>query len=156
VTPPSFSKLFKQRRRWYTGYLENALNYRALWSPRYGDFGLFVFPAGLSLLFAGLFVFLYSIYETISSIHPYTLLVAPRFDIFYLQPTSLAIFWVLVLAIVFTVFLLGTRQFGERGAFTLFVSYVSLSFILSFFWIYSMLERILFRLRGVRPTWRGK
>ena len=44
VAPYNLKSLFKQRVRWYTGFAENILRYRHLFSRRYGNLGLFILP----------------------------------------------------------------------------------------------------------------
>jgi poly-beta-1,6-N-acetyl-D-glucosamine synthase len=45
VCPESFKDLFKQRMRWYRGYLENFSKYfRMFLNPKYGNFGIFFLP----------------------------------------------------------------------------------------------------------------
>lgn len=44
-SPESLRGLFKQRMRWYGGYIENAIRYKELWfNPRYGNLGVIVIP----------------------------------------------------------------------------------------------------------------
>lgn len=44
VAPKKFVDLMRQRRRWYYGTIYNWKLYRRLFSPKYGDLGLIVFP----------------------------------------------------------------------------------------------------------------
>ena len=48
--PKTISALFRQRKRWYVGYLGNVKKYLRLFNPRYGEFGIFVLPATVILL----------------------------------------------------------------------------------------------------------
>lgn len=44
-SPASLRGLFKQRMRWYGGYIENAIEYKELWfNPKYGNLGVIVIP----------------------------------------------------------------------------------------------------------------
>ena len=44
-SPASLKGLFKQRMRWYGGYIENAIRYKELWfNPKYGNLGVIVIP----------------------------------------------------------------------------------------------------------------
>ncbi len=65
VPMPTFKSTKKQRVRWYKGFLENAQKYRyMLFSPKYGNLGLFVLPtAFLSVIIAAVMV-CYSAYIT--------------------------------------------------------------------------------------------
>jgi cellulose synthase/poly-beta-1,6-N-acetylglucosamine synthase-like glycosyltransferase len=45
LSPPTLKGLFKQRMRWYRGYINNALRYSELWfNPKYGNLGVIVIP----------------------------------------------------------------------------------------------------------------
>ncbi len=45
TSPPTLRGLFKQRIRWYRGYIQNALQYSELWfNPKYGNLGMIVIP----------------------------------------------------------------------------------------------------------------
>ncbi len=45
ISPPTFRGLFRQRIRWYKGYLNNFLKYREmLFNRQYGNMGIFLMP----------------------------------------------------------------------------------------------------------------
>lgn len=46
-----FLPLFKQRIRWYRGFLDNVFRYRHLFSTKYGIMGVFILPASLISVF---------------------------------------------------------------------------------------------------------
>jgi len=48
--PKTMAKLFRQRKRWYSGYLSNMRKYLFLLNPGYGELGSFVIPATTLLL----------------------------------------------------------------------------------------------------------
>lgn len=51
VAPKNFKSLFKQRLRWYRGFLDNCINYKRLFNIfEYGFFSLMLFFAYLSIL----------------------------------------------------------------------------------------------------------
>lgn len=47
VTPDNFIALMKQRRRWYAGLFNNLMNYRKLFSSKFGSMGVIVLPAAI-------------------------------------------------------------------------------------------------------------
>jgi cellulose synthase/poly-beta-1,6-N-acetylglucosamine synthase-like glycosyltransferase len=56
-SPPTFKGLFRQRIRWYRGYLSNMLKYDEFWfNPRYGNLGVIILP--FNILFTSVVVFL--------------------------------------------------------------------------------------------------
>ena len=45
TTPPrGFKELLIQRRRWYVGLIKNTIDYKHMFSRKYGDLGMFIFP----------------------------------------------------------------------------------------------------------------
>ncbi len=57
VSPRTIPVLYKQRVRWVSGFLKNALHsYRYMFfNKQFGDFGFLIFPFALISIFAGLF-----------------------------------------------------------------------------------------------------
>jgi len=65
TAPKTFMHLLKQRRRWYVGLMRNSWEYRKMFSPKYGDMGLFVMPtAFLSIVFC-IIVTIYLFFKTL-------------------------------------------------------------------------------------------
>jgi cellulose synthase/poly-beta-1,6-N-acetylglucosamine synthase-like glycosyltransferase len=59
IAPNKFRPLLVQRRRWYTGLMNNTWRYRGIISPKYGDLGLFVLPIAWISIFFSVFVINY-------------------------------------------------------------------------------------------------
>ena len=60
VSPRTFGELFKQRIRWYLGFIENCVTYRDLFSLKYGLMGIFILP--MSFISVGIMIF-FSFYQ---------------------------------------------------------------------------------------------
>ena len=65
IPPKDFKGLLIQRRRWYYGLLKNSWKYRKIFSPKYGDLGVFVFPVAWLGIFFSLFVLIYFIFKNL-------------------------------------------------------------------------------------------
>ncbi len=65
VVPTKFVALLKQRRRWYFGMLKNLIEYRKLFSKKYGDLGLFVLPAAVITTVLAVFLVLKAVLDSI-------------------------------------------------------------------------------------------
>lgn len=62
ISPSSFLKLLKQRKRWYHGLIRNLWDYRKLiLNKKYGDLAYFVIPATILSVFFSIAVNLYAI-----------------------------------------------------------------------------------------------
>ena len=146
--PESLRELYLQRKRWYTGFLQNIWEYRDLVSPKYGDLGLFVIPVTLGLLVAGIYSLALIVANAIS---PITF----RPDLFYVDlgmPQVIAAF--IVLLALLTVYI-AARSLRERNPLALFASALIMSPILTLFWLLILASAALNSLRGVKEAWRG-
>lgn len=65
IPPKDFKSLLIQRRRWYYGLLKNSWKYKKIFSPKYGDLGVFVFPVAWLGIFFSLFVLVYFIFKNL-------------------------------------------------------------------------------------------
>ena len=61
IAPNKFSHLLKQRRRWYVGLLKNTVKYSKMFSPKYGDLGMFIMPIAWLSVFFAVFITSYSL-----------------------------------------------------------------------------------------------
>ncbi|MFH1447807.1 MAG: glycosyltransferase [Candidatus Micrarchaeota archaeon] len=151
--PDNLVRLFKQRRRWYMGYLQNIWKHRALFSPRYGDFGMFVLPIAVVILILTIasVIWAYSPrgFNISFALEPMPL------SLIYLELTPtrlvfLGVFIINVLAVYYT--LRNTRESGFLGSI---LSLFAISYMMLMLWIAVILEQAFNTLRGVRPVWKG-
>lgn len=59
IAPNKFISLYKQRRRWYVGLLTNFLNYKKMFSKKYGSLGLIVMPVAIATVFLSVILTFY-------------------------------------------------------------------------------------------------
>ncbi len=108
VGPSTFSALLKQRKRWYLGFLNNVLDYKHLFSPTYGNLGLFILPGAFLSVAMVILLSFYVLWKTIDQWHQSILnLIAINFDIrpllrldfdmFFLNLDAL--FWISILSL---------------------------------------------------------
>ena len=148
--PSSLLELYKQRKRWYRGFLENAWRYRGLIHPSYGDLGMFVLPSTLALVVVGIFGLFYSLYSTLAS--PFALRVdlAPMF----LGPSELVI--AIAALCSFSLVILAARKLNERNPVSLFISTAIMSPLMAVFWLFIILGAVKDSISGVRLAWKGE
>ncbi len=58
-SPSRFRELFRQRNRWYLGFLDNVPKYKQLLSPDYGILGVFILPLSFYSIFFAIAMFVY-------------------------------------------------------------------------------------------------
>ncbi len=69
VGPKTFKTLYKQRLRWYHGFIKNILNYKhVLGSKKQGNLGLFILPASFISVFLLITILFYLIINKINAV----------------------------------------------------------------------------------------
>lgn len=82
VGPNTFNGLLKQRRRWYIGFINNVLSYKHLFSPKYGNLGLFILPGAFASVGMVITLLGYVLWKTIDHWYRQIMnLIAINFDI---------------------------------------------------------------------------
>lgn len=161
--PKTFRELFKQRIRWYRGYLQNVKKYsHMLFNPIYGNLGVFLLPVNFLWIFIVVFFFVYPIYnfilnafDTIYKIfHAGFLFTFPEFKINILYVDFFTFFWIFIMIISFINIALSIKYSGEKLELwkkkTFYISFFLLyPFIIGLFYLVS----IIYELLGVKGKW---
>lgn len=145
--PQTFKSLYKQRLRWYHGFLSNILDYKRLLNPKkHGNLGLFILPSSFLSIILVITSMFYVLFRMGNSIWRYTEnMIAVNFDIFRMfsfnfdtffintQPTML-LSW-LGLCIGIGLFLVAKHMSGEKQSYKLsYVWFFLLYWLLFGFW----------------------
>lgn len=56
----TYKKAYRQRLRWFHGFMDNIWKYRSIFSHKYGNMGLFVLPISVLSVLIAVFAFIYS------------------------------------------------------------------------------------------------
>lgn len=107
--PSKFNPLFRQRIRWYLGFLNNIWDYRHMFAREYGALGMFFLPSAFLSVFFTMFVVAYSIGKLLSSAlnglfnlwsinFDFTKLISLKIDSFYLAPSMITVITLLSLS----------------------------------------------------------
>ena len=162
IGPKSFGTLLQQRLRWYLGFLDNVQRYRRMFSPKYGNFGLFFLPGAfisIGLIIALLF---YMVIKAITSTYGRVLdLIAIHFDIFpllnfkfkpfFFDLGPLFVFSILSLIIGIGMVLIARRYSKDREPLKFsFLLHLFLYFPLYAFWWFLAL---VYKATGRRVSW---
>jgi cellulose synthase/poly-beta-1,6-N-acetylglucosamine synthase-like glycosyltransferase len=160
--PKSLRALFKQRLRWSYGFINNTYDYRrAVFNPKYGNFGIFTLPMSilayliiLQMFFVTWYHIIHFFIDTYVEISAVGLssLVPASFDLFFID-TQVTTFLSLIMigAIVMTIFLgkkiSNIKGLSVKSLFWFFVVYT----VMVPLWIIKALYNTIF----VRKTaWR--
>lgn len=164
-TPPTIYKLYKQRRRWIYGFINNTIDYRRLmFKEQYGAFALFTIPAGIVSIFAAMYLFIFMIYSWGKYFtHKFIEFQAvgvqlPTFtghhtiDLFYVSTHALVIISIILYMFVFTSLLIGSKMAtGKYRPSFAMIWYVVIYSIIAPLWIISAIISTIVKRE---PAWR--
>ena len=154
--PSKFKPLFKQRVRWYLGFINNTLKYKYMFSRRYGTLGIFFLPS--AFIFVGFAIFLtgYFINKIITNVYKGFIdllsinfdlfkLLSFRFDTFYLTPNMVTIVTILSLIVTILAVYIARRisEDKERIALSFLLSTIFYPFLFSMWWLISFIYKLL-------------
>lgn len=154
VSPPTIRGLFRQRIRWYRGYIENFLQYRNLMGDRqYGNMGVFMLPFNIVWLCLIIFLFthfLVRIFELgVQQVNTFLLIgwMPPSLDISLMSITFFHLFFTFFVLLGIGTILISIKtadedvRLWERKVHygTFLVGY---AFLFAMFWIAAFIEEI--------------
>ncbi len=163
-TPPTIYKLYRQRRRWIYGFINNTIDYRRLlFKEKYGTFALFTIPAGVVSICSAIYLFSFMIYRfgrfiaskvvEIQAVGVQTpKLGGGSFDWFFVNTESLLMISILLYCFVFLSLLIGSKMAtGKfRPSFAM-LWYVAIYSIIAPLWIMGAVLSTIFKRK---PAWR--
>lgn len=162
--PSKFRSLFKQRVRWYLGFLNNTLKYRRLFSRRYGTLGLFFMPSAFVFIIFNILIVSYMIYKLTGGIYKsFSNLLSINFDLFKIIPFKFDTFYLppnmttIIMSTTFTVTILAVyiaRKISndkEKVASPFFLSILLYAPLFALWWATS----ILYKISGKTIKWSG-
>jgi poly-beta-1,6-N-acetyl-D-glucosamine synthase len=169
VAPNKFIPLLKQRRRWYTGLIKNFLDYRRLFSPKYGAMGLVVMPVAVITVILSVILTIYLTINTMLDIKKelsllksinFNILDSFQFNSFVVERFLFDIFSqpMFIFSFIFLGILLGYMVFAKRKIrenadikISIFLFFFFYAFLFAFWWTLSFIYTLFF---GKRVTWR--
>jgi peptidoglycan-N-acetylglucosamine deacetylase len=160
-SPPTFKKLYVQRKRWYTGAILTFWQHRALLLDRNAGMFRFFMPFNYGLIFLGIGLFFYSAYLAISNIVKMLMLYSHTGYNFFthmsfsFDPFAISIFSFYgltstILTIVFVMIGLYISKKNIIGKIAGVFGYLLIFFLYTFFWTSSMVNVALRR----KAKWR--
>jgi len=160
VAPRKFVALLKQRRRWYTGLLRNLIDYKRIFSSKYGYLGFFVLPVAMITVALSVFLTAYLVVNTLIELkRELILLDSVNFDVFhnfdfsrYILERYLFLFFsnpFYLFFVVFILVLLGYMVFAKTKVkehanirLSIFFFIFLFTFLFTFWWIISFFYTI--------------
>lgn len=161
-TPNNFKGLWRQRVRWYRGYIQNIKKYfRMIANPKYGNFGLFLLPVNNLMIITGWFLLFSQTFFALRNIttslinwsHIGFAMMPIEFNIFsFLNVYS---FFALVFLFIATSILwVSIKYSGEKVRFKERIKfYLSFIFIYPFFICAFWIVSFIYETFGVKRKW---
>ena len=155
VSPSSFWALYRQRQRWYSGFVKNAWDYRYIFmNKKYEDLGLFVLPIAVMTVFIFIITALYSLLIFIQAIiNQFIIWQAIDFNLtkatfnldwFFINTSALLFIGLFVLILGVIMVLCGQRMSREkRGIAKDFLLYSFIYGPVLLIWWLGVIQRIL-------------
>src|SRR3989338_5730369 len=163
--PDNFSNLFKQRIRWYLGFLDNVIKYKHLFNPKYGNLGVFILPASFFSVFLALASFFYAsikygkallnyLFKLNSINYDIIKMIDFKLDVFYLNTTNIIFMSVFLLSLgIFILYI--ARKISNDPAKIRFFYF----FYLAFYWMLFSIwwsTVFIYKIIGKRISWEHK
>jgi cellulose synthase/poly-beta-1,6-N-acetylglucosamine synthase-like glycosyltransferase len=153
VAPKTLKTLYKQRRRWTYGFLNNSLDYKFLFlNKKYGNIGLYILPMAIISIFSSIF-FLFSLFwsnavraqESITKLMTIGPEFSLSFDWFFVSSSAAIFLTVVGIALIICILVLSRRLTDGHFYFSMDIIYflAFYSFIVPF-WLLSALFNTIF------------
>ncbi len=163
--PNTFRSLYKQRLRWYYGFLSNVLDYKRLFSKEHGNLGLFILPTALLsvllVIVSGVYVLGKIVVDTWQNIQYYAAvnfdlwkMLTPHFDAFFINTNAVVIISFASLVVGLTLFFVSRRLAQDKRPWKLsYLLFFLLYWLLFAFW---WLAAGAYKLAGKDTGWNHK
>lgn len=164
VAPSKFGSLFKQRLRWYLGFLDNFWKYRHLVSRKYGTLGVFYIPTAFVSVFFTMFLVGYTFFKIFGNAFnnifnlwsinfDFLKMINLKFDLFYIPMDLVIMITLLTLFVGTTIVLLGKRMAydKEKMLYSYFLSLLFYAPLYALWWISSFF----YKATGKTMKWSG-
>ncbi len=147
-SPDTVRKLYKQRVRWTSGFLNNVKDYRYMvFNMDYGNIGMFILPAMLVSVISIMFIVAMFLYDMVNMAHSWYIRYRsigavmfewsqPSLNWFYMNTTPLLFCGIVALIVMLTFIYIGSAMTsGNRAKLLEVVSYVCLYSFIAPWWI---------------------
>lgn len=163
VPPDSLYKLYKQRLRWYYGFIKNLIDYRhLLLKPKLGALSLLTLPSGVISIFSIIFLFVVLMFKfgnfiiekviEIQVVGFSEILQFPKFDWFYFNIKGISLILVVCYALVFFSILVGRKIAENRFQPSFYIVFYMLTYsVIAPIWFLKAVYNVIV---SERPSWR--
>jgi len=162
VAPDSINKLYKQRLRWTYGFIKNVMDYKHLFSIKYGNLGIFILPLASISIISGIYIITMAIINLAFRIFDfYTKWSVIGFDInkpdlnfdwFFINTSFMTIISIISLMGIVALLFIARKMAEKRFAFGMdLVYFLTLYAFISPLWMFKAVYNAIF---SVKTYWR--
>jgi len=162
--PSRFRQLFKQRIRWYIGFINNAWKYRKMFSRKYGTLGIFFLPSAFIVVAFNILLIGYYLGKIINSAYEgiiklisinfdFVRMLSFKFDFFYLPSNMMMIAMIMSVAVTITAIYIARKISKDNGKIVVpfLLSILFYAPLFAMWWFTSFLYKI----RRKTLKWNG-
>jgi cellulose synthase/poly-beta-1,6-N-acetylglucosamine synthase-like glycosyltransferase len=163
VPPDSLRKLYKQRLRWYYGFIKNLIDYKhLLFRPRFGTLSLLTLPSGIVSFFSIFFLFSVLISNFVNFFLEKVLKIQSvglgeafnlsQFDWFYFNIKGISLVLMICLIMVIFAILTGRKIVENRFRPSLYIIFYMATYsIMTPVWFLKAMYNVIV---SEKPSWR--
>ncbi len=157
--------LFRQRLRWYKGFIDNTIKYRNLFSARFGNLGIFILPMAFVSVMMAIILSAYAItklgtmllseYRVLSSTgFDLTQYLKVNFDLFYINMNP--IFLLAIASIILALFSMYIVKRHSEEKQPILASFIIFGFTYLYLYAFWWVSAIFYRVLGKKIKWGNK
>ncbi len=163
VPPNSLYKLYKQRLRWYYGYIKNLIDYKhLLLRPKFGVLSLLILPSGIISIFAVVVLFIVIVSKFINffaekiikiqTIGFNEVLHLSKFDWFYFNIKSMSLILIVSYSLIIFSILVGRKMTENRFKPSFYIIFYMVTYsVIAPVWL---LKAVYNAIVSESPSWR--
>jgi len=165
ISPKTFRDLFKQRMRWYVGFIDNVINYKFLFSRKYGNLGIFILPSSFIFVGFSIMSLFYFVYRMIREVFEWNINLGvtnfeflPAFRVMMKEFSYFSIHSFLIFTIVMMIFGVTAVYFGKKySKETKSIGFFYVVFVLIYWMLFAFwwLIATIYKLFSVNIRWGG-
>ncbi|MFC1648054.1 glycosyltransferase [Nanoarchaeota archaeon] len=165
IGPSTFKNLYKQRLRWYFGFIQNVLEYKSLFSKQHGNLGMFILPASFISVFLVIITLFYTLYKLIESLwkryiflkaidFDFMQMLEFNFDTFFLNFNEAMILSLFTIALSVCLIILAKKVASEEDKIKYsYIIYILVYWVLFGFW---WIVAFYYKLSNKKTRWGHK
>jgi len=165
IGPSNFKDLYKQRLRWYHGFIQNVLDYKHLFGTNHGNLGMFVLPGSFISVFLVLVTIFYMGFKVGENLWnkfvymnaigwDWSRFIEFKFDTFFFNFGPVMILSIMTIFLSIGLFIMAKKIAGEKESIKYsYLVYVFTYWLLFGFWWFIAFT---YKIFNIKTVWDDK